>query len=149
MLRKIWIVLGAIVLLSIAPVWAVDSDGDGIEDAVDNCPTVPNPDQADSDQSAGEFGPRSYFPGAAPTVRSIFPADLDGDGDMDLAVSGDGDRQVFWLEQVSPGSFELNQLPGGAGWGQAGATAGDLNRDGIAEMAFASFDKNQVGIWQS
>jgi len=26
-----------------------DSDGDGIPDAIDNCPTVPNPDQADGD----------------------------------------------------------------------------------------------------
>jgi hypothetical protein len=28
---------------------AVDSDGDGIDDAVDNCPTVPNADQLDTD----------------------------------------------------------------------------------------------------
>ena len=28
---------------------ATDSDGDGVPDCVDNCPTVANPDQADSD----------------------------------------------------------------------------------------------------
>ena len=27
----------------------VDSDGDGVPDAIDNCPTVPNPDQSDLD----------------------------------------------------------------------------------------------------
>jgi len=30
-------------------VFVGDSDGDGIEDAADNCPATPNPDQADSD----------------------------------------------------------------------------------------------------
>ena len=27
----------------------MDTDGDGIDDRVDNCPTVPNPDQQDTD----------------------------------------------------------------------------------------------------
>lgn len=31
-----------------APVVVIDTDGDGIEDDQDNCPTTPNPDQADS-----------------------------------------------------------------------------------------------------
>jgi len=33
----------------IASAFAQDSDGDGIEDSQDNCPTVPNPQQEDSD----------------------------------------------------------------------------------------------------
>ncbi len=35
--------------LTIGPDLSVDSDGDGIPDACDNCPAVPNPDQADAD----------------------------------------------------------------------------------------------------
>jgi hypothetical protein len=31
--------------------WSPDTDGDGIADATDNCVTVPNPDQADSDHN--------------------------------------------------------------------------------------------------
>lgn len=38
-----------VVLLALAmPAWAIDSDGDGIDDVVDNCSTVYNPDQLDS-----------------------------------------------------------------------------------------------------
>lgn len=49
--RSIFGVLVAVTLLVLAltvPAWALDSDGDGIDDTVDNCPTVYNPDQLDS-----------------------------------------------------------------------------------------------------
>ena len=31
----------------------LDADNDGVYDSLDNCPTVPNPDQADSDTTTG------------------------------------------------------------------------------------------------
>jgi lysophospholipase L1-like esterase len=37
-------------VVSIGPSLAIDSDGDGIPDACDNCPTVYNPDQSDADR---------------------------------------------------------------------------------------------------
>ena len=55
MLKINWIILSAVILLSVAPVWAVDSDGDGIEDDLDNCPDVANPDQADSEDQGPAF----------------------------------------------------------------------------------------------
>ena len=36
-------------LLVCGPAWAQDGDGDGHPDSADNCPLVPNPDQADCD----------------------------------------------------------------------------------------------------
>ncbi|MFH1726775.1 MAG: LamG-like jellyroll fold domain-containing protein, partial [Elusimicrobiota bacterium] len=41
--------------LALAPcARAADADGDGIDDAIDNCPSVANPDQADSDDLPGK-----------------------------------------------------------------------------------------------
>ncbi len=55
-----------------------DSDGDGVPDAVDNCPSTYNPDQADADgDGAGDACdncPNTYNPDQA-------DADLDGVGD--------------------------------------------------------------------
>ena len=47
-----------------------DPDGDGVCDAVDNCPTVFNPDQADSDGNSG--GPAVLVVG--PSEGNIYPA---------------------------------------------------------------------------
>ena len=43
------ITLAALLLLAAAPAMAIDADLDGVDDAVDNCPGVYNPDQMDSD----------------------------------------------------------------------------------------------------
>jgi hypothetical protein len=75
--------------------------------------------------------------------------DIDGDGDLDLAVSGDGARTLYWVEQKADGTFPVHTLPDSAGWGQAGgAIVDDLNRDGINEIVFGSFDQNALAIWQ-
>ncbi|MEJ6000153.1 thrombospondin type 3 repeat-containing protein [Paucibacter soli] len=51
----------------------VDTDGDGVCDAVDNCPTVANPDQKDSNRNG--IGDACEPP--------IAKCDVDGDGDID------------------------------------------------------------------
>jgi hypothetical protein len=65
---------------------AVDTDGDGIGDSTDNCPTVPNPDQFDFDGdgrgNACDNCPFEYNPGQE---------DSDGDGAGDACEDGDGD----------------------------------------------------------
>jgi hypothetical protein len=66
-----------------------DADGDGIPDAVDNCPAIPNPTQADIDNDGhgDDCDPCPSFPnpGATPcptTTTTTIP-DADGDGVAD------------------------------------------------------------------
>ncbi len=43
------LMLSAVLLAGVAIAHATDTDGDGVDDAVDNCPAVSNPDQLNSD----------------------------------------------------------------------------------------------------
>ena len=102
---------------------APDCDGDGTCDLLDNCPGVPNPDQADSDGDAfgdacdapfdadhdGDVDERDMqaalacFDGPAVPCTPACHAeyDVDDDGDVDLADFAEGQR-VFTGPVASP-----------------------------------------------
>jgi hypothetical protein len=68
-----------------------DADGDGVPDAVDNCPAIPNPTQADLDNDGhgDDCDPCPTFPNPGPatcptTTTTTLPLDSDGDGVPDV-----------------------------------------------------------------
>jgi hypothetical protein len=73
----------------------VDTDGDGVVDAVDNCPTIPNPDQHDFDgDHHGDVCDR------CPHLPSADDPDQDGDGVGDACdprPTLPGDHRLYWL----------------------------------------------------
>lgn len=83
---------------------------------------------------------------AAPGAAAA--ADLNADGRMDIAVSGDGSRAVYWLEQRRDGTFITRQFADSTGYGQSGGPVlVDLNRDHRMEIVFSSFDQNALSLW--
>lgn len=77
---------------------------------------------------------------AAPGVFSY--GDIDGDGDIDLLVSGDGDVSMYWLEQVD-GVFDQHVLE--AELPTAGGNAvTDLDGDGAADLIVVGYEDNAL-----
>jgi len=80
---------------------------------------------------------------AAPGVFSI--GDIDGDSDIDILISGDGDPRIFWMEQKDGAFVEhvlMEDMP------QAGVHIADTNHDGVNELFVGSYDRNVV-FWFS
>jgi hypothetical protein len=81
---------------------------------------------------------------AAPGIFGL--GDIDGDGDTDVLVSGDGDPRVYWLEQVRPGRFATHVLE--ASLTQAGGmVVADLDGDGKNELVVTGYDANVVYVY--
>lgn len=83
---------------------------------------------------------------AAPGIFDI--GDIDGDGDVDVLVSGDGDESVYWLEQKSIGEWTTHVLQ--TGFGQAGSTIiTDLNGDGTNELIMSSYEQDAILVFRA
>lgn len=73
--------------------------------------------------------------------------DVDGDGDEDIVVSGDGDIRTFWLEQTAKGVFTTHVLE--QSLGQAGGClVKDLDGDGKNEVVFTGYEDNAVYVYE-
>ncbi|MCU0662639.1 MAG: VCBS repeat-containing protein [Myxococcota bacterium] len=77
----------------------------------------------------------------------IAHGDIDGDGLVDIAVSGDGDPTIYLVKQTAPGVFETHIVDDG-NVGQAGISMADLNGDGILEIIASTYDGSAVYVYE-
>ncbi len=122
--------------LVICPAADPDQDGDGIPDDEDNCPTIPNPDQADSDQDGiGDVCDN------CPGVPNVDQANSDGDSHGDACdncpnddnedqANNDGDAWGNVCDNC-PDHFQQDQA--------------DLDNDGIGDVCDPCTDTDGDG----
>jgi len=115
-----------------------DRDGDGVADADDNCPDDPNPDQANSD-SIQDFSSQRVISASVVDAHSVFAADLDGDGDVDVLSASVFDDTIVWFPNMSAvGSFGPRRIISNAVDGAWSVFAADVDGDGDMDVLSAS-----------
>ncbi|MEQ1567882.1 MAG: thrombospondin type 3 repeat-containing protein [Myxococcota bacterium] len=122
----------------------VDLDGDGIDDPVDNCPSVPNADQVDTDgDAAGDACDDDDDGDGFPDAEDAFPLDplehLDTDGDgvgdvsdacpLDNPNDGDGDA-ICSSQDLCPAVYDPAQV--------------DTDADGLGDPCDPDWDGDGV-----
>jgi len=93
---------------------------------------------------AQDFGPPQVITTAEYGPRSIFAADLDGDGYADVLSASEGDNKVSWYANQGDGSFGSRQVITISVARPMSAYAADLDNDGRLDVLSASYDDDKI-----
>ena len=128
-----------------------DTDGDGVVDANDNCPTTANADQADSDgDGIGDTCDN------APNIPNSDQKDTDGDGDPDvtdefpfddaewLDTDKDGTGNNADLDDDEDGQLDVDEIACGSDPLDATSLSEDNDGDGIPDCVDPDRDGDGV-----
>jgi hypothetical protein len=128
-------------------VFAFDADGDEDPDlAVTNHYDFASTDSISILKNAGDGTfpvRRSYAVGSEPLYA--FAADLDGDGDMDMAVANYESHTVSILKNAGDGTFQQKVDYAVDGWPTA-VFAADLDGDGDADLTVTNRASGRISI---
>ena len=94
-----------------------------------------------------QFGPQQIITDEAGGARSVFSADLDGDGDLDVLSASEGDEKVAWYENVNgQGDFGPQQILTQSLEDARDVFAADLDGDGDMDVLAAAGQDDQI-VW--
>ena len=131
-------------------VYAADMDGDGDMDIVsasqqDNTIAwYENNGAVDPTWTASDIATNADF------ARSVFAADMDGDGDMDIISASLNDNTIAWYENngAADPSFTASDIATSAN-GAFSVFAADMDGDGDMDIVSASVDDDTIAWYEN
>ena len=127
-----------------------DMDGDGLNDLVTAHSTGNGGDIAVSlNNGDGTFAPHVEIDTGTSHLE-VAAADLDADGDIDLATVDTEDSATVFINDGSGTAFDSDQLPGEEISGLRNAIAvdiGDIDSDGRPDVVVANSSGYDIGVW--
>ncbi len=131
-------------------VFAADLDGDGDADALSASYNDDEIAWYENVDGQGSFGPQQVITTLADGAQSVFAADVDGDGDLDvLSAAFEGDRVAWYENTDGQGSFGPEQVITALADGAQSVFAADLDGDGDTDVLSASGYDNKVAWYEN
>jgi|GEM_PF-381614 len=97
-----------------------------------------------ANDGAGNFGGQQIISTAVVWPKSVYTADLDGDGDQDVLSASEEDDKFAWYANDGTGHFGTQQVISTAANGARDVYAADLDGDGDQDVISASEDDSKI-----
>jgi len=98
--------------------------------------------------ASGVFGGQRTISTDADAAQSVFAADLDGDGDMDVLSASVSDDKIAWYENDGSESFTAHTVSTDADGAQS-VFAADVDGDGDVDVLSASFNDDKIAWYEN
>ncbi len=131
-------------------VYAADVDGDGDMDVLSASIQDDKIAWYENTNGKGAFSPQKVITREADAPWSVFAADLDGDGDLDVLSASAGDDKIACYENIdSEGTFGPQQVITTKADGARSVYASDLDGDGDMDVLSASWKGDEIAWYRN
>ncbi len=128
---------------------ASDVDGDGDIDVLSASVNDEKIAWYENTDGLGSFGPRQIISNDTQNPYSVFAADLDGDGDIDVLSASLNDDMIAWYKNTYGPSFGSPQVITIAADGARSVFAADLDGDGDIDVLSAAEYGDQIAWYEN
>lgn len=123
-----------------ATVFAADLDGDGDPDVISGGTSAYDDDVSwYRNEGGGNFSEQLVISAEVDGTDSVFAADINGDGSLDVVSASRGDNKVAWYANDGDGNFGEQNIVTDVAVGATSVFIKDLNGDGTNDLLAASY----------
>ena len=126
-----------------------DIDGDGDLDALSASGGDDKIAWYENLDGLGTFSQDKVISLEAERAFSVYAADLDVDGDLDVISASRDDNKIAWYENLDGDRFGAQQIISASVMGARSVYAADLDSDGDPDVLSASQDDNRVAWYEN
>ena len=131
-------------------VYASDLDGDGDMDVLSASTNDNKIAWYENTDGAGTFSAQKIITTSAHNAKSVYAADLDGDGDLDVLSASRGDNKIAWYENTDgAGTFGTQQVITTSAIGTFSVYSADLDGDGDMDVLSDLSSNNRIAWYEN
>ena len=130
-------------------VYAADLDGDGDIDVLSASQNDDKIAWYENTDGQGTLSTQKTISTQADGAQSVYAADLDGDGDMDVLSASYNDDKIAWYENTGQGTFSSQKTITTLADGANCVYAADIDGDGDMDVLSASYNDDEIAWYEN